>query len=85
MLQCFDGVDAKIAWHFCYGNAWGNRLSGIFPVLLSSVRTIKEMPAPVEPLAEADAPLRSIRELPTATVSPDARAPGDGGVATPAG
>ena len=62
-------------------------LSGIFPVLLSSVRTIKEMPAPVEPptLAEADAPLRSIRELPTATVSPDARAPGDGGVATPAG
>ena len=29
--QCVDGVDAKIAWHFCYGNAWGNRLSGIFP------------------------------------------------------
>ena len=29
-------------------------------------------------------PLRSIRELPTATVSPDARAPGDGGLATPA-
>ena len=21
--QCFDGVDAKIALHFCYGNAWG--------------------------------------------------------------
>jgi 5-methyltetrahydropteroyltriglutamate--homocysteine methyltransferase len=29
--QCINGVDAKIAWHFCYGNAWGNRLSGIFP------------------------------------------------------
>jgi 5-methyltetrahydropteroyltriglutamate--homocysteine methyltransferase len=29
--QCVDGVDAKIAWHFCYGNAWGNRLSGLFP------------------------------------------------------
>ena len=29
--QCVDGVDAKIALHFCYGNAWGNRLSGIFP------------------------------------------------------
>jgi 5-methyltetrahydropteroyltriglutamate--homocysteine methyltransferase len=25
-------VDAKIAWHFCYGNAWGNRLAGLFPV-----------------------------------------------------
>jgi methionine synthase II (cobalamin-independent) len=31
IAQCVDGVDAKIAWHFCYGNAWGNRLSGIFP------------------------------------------------------
>jgi 5-methyltetrahydropteroyltriglutamate--homocysteine methyltransferase len=30
--QCIDGVDAKIAWHFCYGNAWGNRLAGLFPV-----------------------------------------------------
>jgi 5-methyltetrahydropteroyltriglutamate--homocysteine methyltransferase len=30
--QCVDGVDAKIAWHFCYGNAWGNRLAGLFPV-----------------------------------------------------
>jgi methionine synthase II (cobalamin-independent) len=28
--QCVDGVDAKIALHFCYGNAWGNRLAGIF-------------------------------------------------------
>jgi 5-methyltetrahydropteroyltriglutamate--homocysteine methyltransferase len=28
--QCIDGVDAKIAWHFCY--AWGNRLAGLFPV-----------------------------------------------------
>jgi methionine synthase II (cobalamin-independent) len=31
IAQCVEGVDAKIAWHFCYGNAWGNRLSGIFP------------------------------------------------------
>jgi len=30
--QCVDGVNAKIAWHFCYGNAWGNRLAGLFPV-----------------------------------------------------
>ena len=29
--QCALGVDAKIAWHFCYGNAWGNRLAGLFP------------------------------------------------------
>jgi methionine synthase II (cobalamin-independent) len=29
--RCIDGVDAKIAWHFCYGNAWGNRLAGLFP------------------------------------------------------
>jgi 5-methyltetrahydropteroyltriglutamate--homocysteine methyltransferase len=28
--QCVDGVDAKIALHFCYGNAWGNRLAGLF-------------------------------------------------------
>jgi 5-methyltetrahydropteroyltriglutamate--homocysteine methyltransferase len=31
MAQCVDGVDAKVAWHFCFGNAWGNALSGIFP------------------------------------------------------
>ena len=29
MRQCIEGVDAKIAWHFCYGNAWGNQLSGL--------------------------------------------------------
>ena len=30
--QCCDGVDAKIGWHFCFGNAWGNDiLSGAFP------------------------------------------------------
>jgi len=30
-MMC-DGVDAKIGWHFCYGNAWGNDiLSGSFP------------------------------------------------------
>ena len=31
VTQCVDGVDAKIAWHFCYGNAWGNRLADLFP------------------------------------------------------
>ncbi len=31
IAQCVDGVDAKIAWHFCFGNAWGNALSGLFP------------------------------------------------------
>jgi 5-methyltetrahydropteroyltriglutamate--homocysteine methyltransferase len=30
--QCCDGVDAKISWHFCFGNAWGNDiLSGNYP------------------------------------------------------
>jgi 5-methyltetrahydropteroyltriglutamate--homocysteine methyltransferase len=31
IAKCVDGVDAKIAWHFCFGNAWGNALSGIIP------------------------------------------------------
>jgi 5-methyltetrahydropteroyltriglutamate--homocysteine methyltransferase len=31
IAQCVEGVDAKIAWHFCYGNAWGNRLAGLYP------------------------------------------------------
>jgi methionine synthase II (cobalamin-independent) len=30
--QCCEGVDAKIGWHFCFGNAWGNDiLSANFP------------------------------------------------------
>ena len=30
--ECCDGVDAKIGWHFCFGNAWGNDiLSANFP------------------------------------------------------
>ena len=30
--QCCDGVKAKIGWHFCFGNAWGNDiLSATFP------------------------------------------------------
>jgi methionine synthase II (cobalamin-independent) len=30
--QCCDGVNAKIGWHFCFGNAWGNDiLSAAFP------------------------------------------------------
>jgi 5-methyltetrahydropteroyltriglutamate--homocysteine methyltransferase len=29
---CCDGVDAKIGWHFCFGNAWGNDiLSASYP------------------------------------------------------
>src|SRR5919201_1833010 len=31
ITQCVDGVDAKIAWHFCYGNARGNRLADLYP------------------------------------------------------
>jgi 5-methyltetrahydropteroyltriglutamate--homocysteine methyltransferase len=31
VARCVEGVDAKVAWHFCYGNAWGNRLAGLFP------------------------------------------------------
>ena len=30
--MCCDGVYAKIGWHFCFGNAWGNDiLSANFP------------------------------------------------------
>jgi 5-methyltetrahydropteroyltriglutamate--homocysteine methyltransferase len=30
--QCCEGVNAKIGWHFCFGNAWGNDiLSHAFP------------------------------------------------------
>jgi 5-methyltetrahydropteroyltriglutamate--homocysteine methyltransferase len=30
--QMCDGVDAKIGWHFCFGNAWGNDiLSASYP------------------------------------------------------
>ena len=30
--MCCDGVNAKIGWHFCFGNAWGNDiLSASFP------------------------------------------------------
>ena len=30
--KCCDGVDAKIGWHFCFGNAWGNDiLSANYP------------------------------------------------------
>ena len=30
--KCCEGVDAKIGWHFCFGNAWGNDiLSPNFP------------------------------------------------------
>src|SRR4029453_10527452 len=32
IAQCCDGVNAKIGWHFCFGNAWGNDiLSANFP------------------------------------------------------
>ncbi len=30
--RCCEGVDAKIGWHFCFGNAWGNDiLSANYP------------------------------------------------------
>ena len=30
--KCTEGVDARIGWHFCFGNAWGNDiLSANFP------------------------------------------------------
>ena len=31
MAKCVEGVDAYVGWHFCFGNAWGNALSGIYP------------------------------------------------------
>lgn len=31
IAQCCDGVKAKIAWHFCFGNAWGNSLASLIP------------------------------------------------------
>ena len=32
VAMCCDGVKAKIGWHFCFGNAWGNDiLSANFP------------------------------------------------------
>jgi 5-methyltetrahydropteroyltriglutamate--homocysteine methyltransferase len=37
IAQCVDGVDARVGWHFCFGNAWGNALSGIFPTGYATV------------------------------------------------
>jgi 5-methyltetrahydropteroyltriglutamate--homocysteine methyltransferase len=31
IAKCIDGVKAKVAWHFCFGNAWGNALTSLFP------------------------------------------------------
>ena len=31
IARTLDGVNAKIAWHFCFGNAWGNSLNALFP------------------------------------------------------
>ena len=32
VAKCCEGVDARIGWHFCFGNAWGNDiLSENFP------------------------------------------------------
>ena len=28
IAQCVDGVDARIGWHFCFGNAWATRCRG---------------------------------------------------------
>jgi 5-methyltetrahydropteroyltriglutamate--homocysteine methyltransferase len=38
IAQCCDGVNAKIGWHFCFGNAWGNDLlSASFPQAYQTV------------------------------------------------
>jgi 5-methyltetrahydropteroyltriglutamate--homocysteine methyltransferase len=37
IAQCVEGVDARIGWHFFFGNAWGNALSGIFPTGYATV------------------------------------------------
>jgi 5-methyltetrahydropteroyltriglutamate--homocysteine methyltransferase len=37
IAQCIDGVNAKIAWHFCYGNAWGNSLASLITAGYSAV------------------------------------------------
>jgi methionine synthase II (cobalamin-independent) len=38
IAQCCDGVNAKIGWHFCFGNAWGNDLlSASFPTAYQTV------------------------------------------------
>jgi len=46
ITRCVDGVKAKIAWHFCFGNAWGNALSGIFPkgYEMSDIEALKSLP-----------------------------------------
>ncbi|MGA7793664.1 MAG: hypothetical protein WCA19_11550 [Candidatus Acidiferrales bacterium] len=31
VAQTIDGVNAKIGWHFCFGNAWGNSLATLIP------------------------------------------------------
>src|SRR5271165_1357555 len=31
IAACIDGVNAKIGWHFCFGNAWGNSLATLIP------------------------------------------------------
>jgi 5-methyltetrahydropteroyltriglutamate--homocysteine methyltransferase len=31
IARTIEGVNAKIAWHFCFGNAWGNSLNAMFP------------------------------------------------------
>ena len=31
MNKTIDGVEAKLAWHFCFGAAWGNASQGLFP------------------------------------------------------
>jgi 5-methyltetrahydropteroyltriglutamate--homocysteine methyltransferase len=31
IAECIDGVNAKIGWHFCFGNAWGNSLATLIP------------------------------------------------------
>jgi 5-methyltetrahydropteroyltriglutamate--homocysteine methyltransferase len=37
IAQCVDGVEARVGWHFCFGNAWGNALSGAWPAGYATV------------------------------------------------
>ena len=68
--QCVDGVDAKIGLHFCYGNAWGNRLAGLFNRRLRGRRCPTCMTRPVDQyvldFANRDmVDLDSLRDLPS--------------------
>ena len=56
--KCTEGVDAKIGWHFCFGNAWGNDILSanfpqgyqtVLPLLLGHARDRRVRPRLREP------------------------------------